>query len=78
MGHATTICSAGVLVVYLVDHVHKDMAYAATVSTVYVLTLSHLTKHSTCHTGMHYGHSESSKGKIVSMHATRHSETNTR
>jgi hypothetical protein len=65
MGHATTICSAGVLVVYLVDHVRKDMAYAATVSMVYVLMFSHLTKHSTFHTAIYYGHSESSKGKIV-------------
>ena len=71
MGHATTICSAGVLVVYLVDHVRKDMAYAATVSTVSVLTLSHLMKHSTCHTGIYYGHSESSIGKIVHVHAIK-------
>ena len=71
MGHATTICSAGVLVVYLVDHVPKDMVYAATVSTVSVLTLSHLTKHSTFHTAIYYSHSESSKGKIVHADATK-------
>jgi hypothetical protein len=33
MGHVTTIWSVGVLVAWLVDHVHRDMAYAVTVST---------------------------------------------